>query len=190
MSLEFLEDTHTYLLNGIVTPSVSTILRDTIFKDKYKNIPDFILQRAAAHGTAIHAAIEFDDDSNLNKEQKKSFNEWKELKKTFNIKPKKQEIMIHYKNQYAGTFDMLATLNDMEVLIDIKTTYRLDLKYLSWQLSMYAMAYGFKGDLYAVWLPKKTEARVVRVPRIKDEDIKKLLEDYNALQENRDGLEF
>ncbi len=184
MSVEFIKDTHTYLVDGIVVPSVSKILRKTIFADKYKNIPERILKRAAKYGTEMHEAIEFDDDSKLDKKQKKSFLEWKNLQKQYNIKPLRQETIVHYGIDYAGTFDMIAVLLGEEALIDIKTTAKLDISYLSWQLSMYAYAYGFDGDLYAVWLPKREDARVVAIPRIEENQILKLLEAYYALSEN------
>ena len=184
MSVEFIKDTHTYLVDGIVVPSVSKILRETIFADKYKNIPEKILKRAAKYGTEMHEAIEHDNDSKLDKKQKKSFLEWKNLQKEYNIKPLRQETIVHYGLDYAGTFDMIAVLLGEEALIDIKTTAKLDVSYLSWQLSMYAYAYGFDGDLFAVWLPKREKARVVAIPRIEESQILKLLEAYYALSEN------
>ena len=60
--IEFLPEQHIYLIDGVITPSVSEILR-FIFPDKYKAIPPHILANAAKFGTNIHSAIEaFEND--------------------------------------------------------------------------------------------------------------------------------
>lgn len=190
MSVEFIKDTHTYLVDGIVTPSVSTILRATIFADKYRDVPEHVLQNAAFFGTAIHHAVEHDSDMLLDDEQVKVFDRWKRLQKTHNIVPLKQEQVVHYGLDYAGTFDMIGSIDGNEALIDIKTTYNLDKEYLSWQLSMYAYAYGFDGDLYAVWLPKRKGAKLVKIERKEEHEIKELLEAYYVLQRHEDELDI
>jgi len=59
--IEFIKESHTYLVDGVITPSVSQILAATIFKNKYANIPEFIMKRAAHYGTNVHNAIELND---------------------------------------------------------------------------------------------------------------------------------
>ena len=55
--IEFIEETHTYLYEGIIIPSVSEILH-FIFPDKYKNVDKEILYKKAIYGSKIHEAIE------------------------------------------------------------------------------------------------------------------------------------
>ena len=43
--IEFIEESHTYLIDGVITPSVSEIL-NFIFPDKYSNIPKQILYKS------------------------------------------------------------------------------------------------------------------------------------------------
>lgn len=183
--VKFIKDTHQYTVDGILVPSVSTILRETIFKDKYKNVPEFVLKRAAEFGTAIHDAIEHDDKLFLDEQQERVYDEWKRLQEEENIQPEEQEQIVHYQTEYAGTFDMIANIKGEKCLVDIKTTYSLDLEYLSWQLTMYAIAYGHEGKLYAVWLPKKGKAKLVEVPAKPFHEIHELLEVYHALQQDK-----
>lgn len=185
MSVEFIPTTHQYLVNGVITPSVSQLLRDTLFADKYSDVPEFVLKKAAAFGTAVHHAIEHDDDSLLDDTQKRVFADYKHLIDKHGITPTKHEQIV-YTGDYAGTFDMLAQIDGEEVLVDIKTTYNLDIDYLSWQLSLYAYAYGHQGKLYAIWLPKRKKGKVVEIPRVEEFEIIELLEAYNALQKVTD----
>lgn len=185
MSVEFIKDTHQYIVNGVITPSVSEVLRETIFYDKYSDVPEAVLQKAAAFGTAVHHAVEHDDDTLLDDTQRRVFADYKRLIKEHGITPIKHEQIV-YTDDYAGTFDMLADIDGKQVLVDIKTTYNLDLEYLSWQLSLYAYAYGHDGDLYAIWLPKRKKGKVVKVDRKDESEILEMLEVYHALQKDRD----
>ena len=65
--IEFIEETHTYLLDGVIIPSVSEIISD----DTYASIPPHILQFAATRGKAIHLARVFFLD--LRKQPKQLF---------------------------------------------------------------------------------------------------------------------
>lgn len=182
--VKFIKDTHQYTVNGIVVPSVSTVLRETIFADKYKDVPDFVLKKAAAFGTAIHDAIEHDDSLFLDEQQQEVFDRWKRLQQEENIEPVEQEQIVHYQTEYAGTFDMIANIKGEKCLVDIKTTYNLDTEYLSWQMSMYALAYGHEGKLYAVWLPKRKEAQLVEITPKPHYEIHELMEAYHALHKS------
>lgn len=164
-----------------------------IFPNKYKNIPNSILNAKADYGTVIHKAIEeYENDKplpNLNYIQEASINQYLMLKQCHRIKVLEQEKMIHYKNKYAGRFDMIAKIGRKTCLCDIKTTSELDEEYLSWQLSLYEFAYGKKFDkLYAIWLPKKDLGELIEIERKEEREILKVLEDYenNYPNEERD----
>ena len=180
--LEYIEETHQYLYEGVLIPSVSEILHKYLFQDKYKNIPDIILKKKAVYGSEVHKAIE-DIENNREYEvtstyQELSIEQYFKIKEQYNLKVVKQEEMVCYKGIYAGRFDMIATVDDELSLIDIKTTAELDLEYLSWQLSLYELAYGkrFK-KLYALWLPKKGLGKLVEIKRKSKKEIEKLLEE-------------
>ena len=55
--IDFLEEPHIYLVDGVITPSVSEILH-FIFPDKYKGVDKRILNKKAQYGTTIHESIE------------------------------------------------------------------------------------------------------------------------------------
>ena len=180
--LEYVEEEHIYLYNGIIIPSVSEILHKYLFKDKYKNIPENILKAKAIYGTEVHKAIEDIENGNeyatTSIYQELSIEEYFKIKNKYHLKVIEQEKMVCYKGIYAGRFDMIAKVNGFESLIDIKTTAELDMEYLSWQLSLYELAYGKKfKKLYALWLPKKGIGKLVEIPRKSKKEIEKLLEE-------------
>lgn len=180
--IEYVEEGHVYLYKGLyIVPSVTQIL-EKIFPDKYKNVPRETLMRKASYGKTMHEYIEQYEKGiitiKLNYIQEASFGQYLRLKDKYNIQVLEQEQIVHYKDVYAGTFDMIALVNGKKYLIDIKTTAKLDKEYLSWQLSLYEYAYGKRFDkLYAIWLPKKDIGRLVEIKRKSKKEIKKLLEE-------------
>ena len=140
--IEFLEREHLYLVNGVITPSVSEILK-FIFPEKYKGVPTNILNAKADYGSVVHEAIEkIENDEELPKLdyiQEASIKQYFKLKEKYNIAVLEQEKMVNYQGRYAGRFDMIANINGLTSLCDIKTTATLDKEYLSWQLSFYEL---------------------------------------------------
>ena len=55
--LEYFDDTHTYLVDGIIVPSITQILKIK-FKNKYSGVDQKVLNRASERGTEVHEAIE------------------------------------------------------------------------------------------------------------------------------------
>lgn len=174
--IEYIEEEHLYLFDGVVIPSVSQILSQKVFPNKYDGVPVEILKAKAEYGTKVHSIIEdlengreYQIDSVLIKE---SIKQYLNLKNEYNINVIEQEKIVCYKGLYAGRFDMIAEIDNNLCLCDIKTTAQLDLKYLSWQLSMYELAYGKKfNKLIAIWLPKKGLGKIVEIERIEKEKI-------------------
>ena len=171
--IEFIEDGHIYLKDGVIVPSVSEILH-FIFPDKYKNVDKEILNKKAEYGSTVHLAIEcLEEDRELpevDENQQFSIRQWQYLKEKNNIDVIIQEQMIHYGDIYAGRFDMVANVNGYLSLCDIKTTAVLDKEYLSWQLSFYELAnesmYHTRFEkLYAIWLPKRNCGQLVEIER-------------------------
>ena len=182
--LTFIPETHTYLLKGIIIPSVSDILH-FIFPDKYKGVSEIVLTRKANYGTIVHDYIEkfengkFEDLPGLDIYQNMSIKQYMRIKAKKDIEVVEQEKMIHYEDKYAGRFDMIATIKGKRCLCDIKTTAKLDIDYLSWQLSFYELAYGerFK-KLYAIWLPRKELGQLVEIPRKPKKELLKMIKKY------------
>lgn len=186
-SIEFVEDGHLYLISGILVPSVSEIL-NFIFPDKYSNVPKQILNSKAEYGSRVHEAIEHlekgEDLPQLNYLQEASLMQWKRLKSENKIEVIEQEKMVNYGNRYCGRFDMIANVNGAYSLCDIKTTAKLDLESLSWQLSFYALAHSpdkYETEFekfYAIWLPKRELGEVVEIERKSKEDLLEKLKEF------------
>lgn len=181
--IEFIPEIHTYLVGGVIVPSVTTILKKTLFKDKYKNIPSYILNNKATFGNNVHKAIELDTGDDLSLVERVSYEQWKKLQARHNIAPIEQETLVHYDDLYCGTLDMVAIVNDELVINDIKTTAKLDKEYLSWQLSFYKYAYENMGGqelvkAYATWLPKKELGEFVEIEFKTKEEVLELVREY------------
>ena len=187
-TLEFLESEHIYLKNGILVPSVTQILQ-LIFPNKYKNIDKTILNKKASFGTEGHSIIEKLDVSDINiaknqvlgiknKDLEVCIREYLRLVEKHKIEPLEHEKMVSYKYLFCGTLDLIANIEGIKSLCDIKFTAELDKEYLSWQLGMYALALNEKFErYYCIWLPKKELGQLVEIkPKTKEEILKKLEE--------------
>lgn len=199
--ITFLDEPHIYLVDGIITPSVSEILH-FIFPDKYKGVDKRILNRKAEYGTTIHESIEMyeaniqtmqlEDAFNvviqakdLNYIQEASLRQYVKLKREKKLMVLEQEKMIQYQRKYAGRFDMIANVNGALSLCEIKTTAQLDEEYLSWQLSYYELAMGKTFDkLYAIWLPKKGLGVLKEVERKPKKLLLEKLNEFLEVYEN------
>ena len=195
--IEFIEQEHLYLVDGVITPSVTQILQ-FLFPDKYKDVPPEILAKKVEYGSILHKVIEIAEQEQMfNIEQIKykieginyiienSFEQYLKLKEKYRIKVLEQEQIVAYKNLYCGTFDMIANVNNKKSLIDIKTTVELDEEYLSWQLSFYELAKGKRYEkLYAIWLPKKNLAKLVEIKRKPKKELLRVLNEYLESKNN------
>ena len=186
--IEFLEEPHLYLKNGILVKSVTQILQ-LIFPDKYKGIDKRTLDKKAQFGTKGHSIIEYLDVSDLkkarnqvldieNKDLQICIREYLRLVEKYKIKPLEHEKIVSYEYLYCGTLDLIAQVDGIVSLCDIKFTAELDKEYLSWQLGMYALALGKEFEkYYCVWLPKKNLGQLVEIiPKTKKEILNKLRE--------------
>jgi hypothetical protein len=88
MTVEYIEESHTYIIEGKIVLSVTQIL-STIFPNKYKGIPEYILKNKSQYGSKIHEAIEkFESEGIIEKLdyiQEASFNQYLRIKKEYNI---------------------------------------------------------------------------------------------------------
>lgn len=178
--LEYIEQEHIYLYKGVIIPSVSQLLHEKVFPNKYKNIPKSILEKKAKYGSKVHSIIENIENHEEyvidNVYIEESIKQYNKIKTDNNILVISQEQIICYKGLYAGRYDMIANINGEECLVDIKTTAELDKEYLSWQLTMYEMGIGRRFDkLYCLWLPKGGLGKLVEIKRKSYEEIEKII---------------
>ena len=57
LTLEYDDDTHTYLVDGVIVSSVTQVL-SVKFGKKYDHVDAETLKRACNYGTAVHKTIE------------------------------------------------------------------------------------------------------------------------------------
>lgn len=181
--VSFYEDSHTYVTkdNEILT-GVTTILGNTIFKDKYSTIPQHILDNAAIYGTMVHAKCEehdiFGGSDCIEVEN------YIKIKEENNLIPIENEMLVSDNTRVATMIDVIFQSTENSVhLADIKTTSKLDINYLSWQLSICAYLFEIQNPclhldkLYGVWL-RKEKYKLIEVERKKNSEIEELLNNY------------
>lgn len=142
--LEYIDETHTYLVDGVIVPSITQILKIK-FGNKYAGIDKDVLRRAAEKGTAVHEAIENFEKYNIENISCQELKDYKFLKKQYKFNCLDNEVpIILFKNDKpiaAGRLDLVLEMNDIKGLGDIKRTSTLDKEYLAYQLNLYRIGY-------------------------------------------------
>lgn len=169
----FDEERHTYTLNGKPLMGITGILHKYIFPDKYANIPQAILDRAAKRGHEIHRQVQMWIEGFPFTDPAPEVAAFMEAGISF----VESEYLVSDLEHFASSIDIVDADDN---LYDIKTTYSLDTDYLSWQLSIYAYLFELQnqrpaGILYGVWL-RNGECKVIEVKRIEATVIKALLD--------------
>ena len=141
-TLEYIDETHTYLVDGVIKPSITQILK-VKFGKKYDSVDEATLQRASELGTATHKAIE--DYCKLGiEDNSKELKNFKFLKNQFKFEVINNEIpiILFVDNEpvACGRLD-LVLFDKVLCLGDIKRTYTLDKEYLAYQLNLYRIGY-------------------------------------------------
>ena len=184
--VKFVEDGHYYVNSkGIIIPSVSDLV-SFHFNDTYKGVPEHILKASAEYGTTVHELLEQYDNgeidlkllhfSKVDPNIKSALNQYAEMKKKYLIYPKSQEVIISYKERYAGRYDKL---DASKVLWDVKTTSKKYEEKWACQLGYYYLALGIEKDVgYVIWLPKKEKGQVIMIKPWSNEWCLKGLEEY------------
>lgn len=172
----FNKENHTYKLGDVFLQGVTGILSRRLFQDKYDNVPDFVLERAASRGTFIHECCELVDTLGIIPDNTEAQN-YIALKKVNGLEAISNEYIVSDNKHYASAIDVV--FSDYS-LGDIKTTYKFDNEYVSWQLSIYAYLFelqnkGLKANkLYGIWL-RGDVAELIEVERKPIKVIKELL---------------
>ena len=186
-SIEFIEDGHVYLYKGVIIPSVSDLIKFK-FPDAYKGIPKTVLRQSANYGTKVHDYIQrfVEGEFTIEELQKRNIDpnikiaveRFEYLRKMWAFQIKDMEQIVHYKNKYAGRYDM-RTIDGDDLIIDLKTTSEIHEEWLSWQLGLYYMAAGLKRDFgYVIWLPKGKAGEVKQINVKTHEECVQLIKDY------------
>lgn len=183
--VEFVEETHTYLIDGIIVPSVSELIRFK-YPEAYKGVPQRILKQKADYGSKVHDyvqrfvekefTIEELKERNIDPNIKVAIEQFEYLRKMWAFQVQDMEQIVHYKDKYCGRYD-IKTIDDL--FIDIKTTSEIHEEWLSWQLGLYQFAAGIKKDFgYVIWLPKGKMGQVKQINVKTHEECIELVKEY------------
>lgn len=141
--LTFRDEDHTYTLNGLEIPSVTTLMKP-LSAEAYKTVDPDTLNKAARRGTAVHNALENyakfgieDIDPDL-RGYFDAFLNWWELRKP---EPIATEHRLYHKiMRYAGTADLICLIDGKVTLVDYKTSSQVNTKMCAVQLEGYDRA--------------------------------------------------
>lgn len=169
-TLEYFDDEHQYIVDGICVPSITQILA-VKFGQKYKGVSDKVLQNAAIRGTAVHKAIE-DYCINGTESDLQELRNFKFLQKQYEFEVLENETpVILFKNNKpisAGRLDLVLKYKNKIVGADIKCTAKLDREYAAYQLNLYRIAYrqcyGVDWQLLRVVYLKGDKRKFAQVP--------------------------
>lgn len=141
--LEYIDETHTYLYDGVMLPSITQLLK-VKFGNKYNSVPKETLERAAEQGTAVHKAIE-DYEQEGTESALPELRNYKFLKKAYKFDCVSNEVPVvlfwNGEAVAAGRLDLVLQEGEQIGLGDIKRTSALDKNYLAYQLNLYRIAY-------------------------------------------------
>lgn len=138
-TLEYFDDTHTYLYDGLMLPSVTQIL-GVKYRNDYASVPPAVLDNASKRGTAVHKAIEnfnvsgYDDGS-------EAVRNFKFLQKQYGFEVLDSELpIVIFKDDMpiaCGRLDMTMLMDGRTGIADIKTVSSLNKEKIAYQLNLY-----------------------------------------------------
>lgn len=185
-NIVFDELDHTYTNGeGKQLSGVTALLKRQLFADKYDGISEKVLEQAAERGNLIHRQIEmyetFGVDVDTLSDEARTYVMLKDANKFETIAT---ELLVSDGENVASGIDVVWEKDGGVFLCDIKTTSKLDMEYLSWQLSIYKHLLLFNNpdvevrSLYACWLPKEQygKPKLVPVDEKPEEWVKDLIE--------------
>ena len=127
--------------DGKELQGVTGILKRRIFMDEYNGVSQAVLQNAADRGHMIHSRIELYDSMGVGDDMAE-VQSYMRLIEENNLEWVASEYLVSDNEHYASAIDKVFhvkdTPDDEVELSDIKTTYRFNREYVSWQLSIYA----------------------------------------------------
>ena len=140
--LEFIPETHQYLVDGVIVPCVSNILAYK-FND-YGRVSREILNRASERGTELHKAIEDFEQQGITSDLKE-FKNYLFLKRQFGFKNIENEVPVLYEKGgrvlFAGTLDQVIEMDGKLGINDFKRVSAPNKNKIAYQLNLYKMAY-------------------------------------------------
>lgn len=140
--LEFDEETHTYICDGLIMPSVTQILKSKF--DDYAGVPQHLMEQASIKGTALHKAIEIYEKTGQTSDLKE-FRNYLFIKKHKGFKNISNELPIIYEENgkvlYAGQLDQIIEIDGHLEINDFKRVSAPNKEKIAYQLNLYKLGY-------------------------------------------------
>lgn len=73
-SVVFNEENHTYFLCDKQLSGITGMIKRQLFPDKYRDVPKFVLEKAAERGTKVHHDCQFADVTGFEPESNEALN--------------------------------------------------------------------------------------------------------------------
>lgn len=182
--INFDEATHTYTRNGNQYTSVTTLLNKYGLSPSYANIPQHVLQQAAARGSNTHKVLENYIKQGLvdpNDNDLANFIKYVTARNINVATSISEEIVYDDTYLIAGTIDWQYIDLDEEVIADFKTTSQIHWESVTWQLSIYNFI-KCKGNIIQYYIKKlkvihisNGKLTVRELPTIDYDEVVKLL---------------
>ncbi len=186
--LIFFDDRHEYQVDGEIVPSVSEILR-FISREVYGDVTQFRLDHAADRGHDVHSACEQLDrfgSAEINAEIEPYIKAYIQFRKDHKPAWSKIEHAMHSKEfGYAGTLDRYGVMDECPVIVDIKSSYKVETALVTAQLNAYDILAEENElpviELYVLHLRKDETYKLIQIP-IDATTFKACLTLHNALK--------
>lgn len=142
--LEYIDESHTYIFDGEILPSITQILKIK-FGKKYQNVDKSVLKRASEKGVIVHKAIEDYEINGIEDTSCKELYNYKFLKKQFKFECIANEVpivlFVDNKPVCAGRIDLILKDKNNIGIGDIKRTSEFDKEYVTYQTNLYRIGY-------------------------------------------------
>lgn len=187
----FDNEAHTYTLNGVRLSGVTAIVK-WMFPETYKDIPQSVLEKAAAHGTQVHKKCELYDSLGVGDDMPEVL-DYIRLKEEQGLKTLASEYLVddgaHISSSIDKVFD--EDENGCYPLGDLKTTSKVHNDNVTLQVSIYAYLFELNnpgknaGRLMCIWLPKKQygDAAIIDLRRIPSDGCKEIVAGFLASED-------
>lgn len=185
----FIEESHQYFLGKKELKGVTGTLIKKAFPDTYKNIPDYVLMKAAERGGLVHNTFEtfcsiFDADINKYPNPTEELQAFYDMLISYGLHYIASEYLVTDGENFASAIDGIFADNEGNIyLADYKTTSTLHYKNVSLQLSIYAKWFEQMNpnlkvkEIVCMWF-KNGQSKFQPLQRVSDEQIDELIYAY------------
>ena len=180
--VEFDPVDHTYLVDGVIVPSVTEILKSK-FND-YAFVSRAVLEQASARGTELHKAIELYETTGQTSALQE-FRNYLFLKKRIGFRNISNEIPVIYEENgrvlFAGQLDQIVEVNGMLGINDFKRVSAPNKEKIAYQLNLYKIAYeqSYHQQIKSLsFMQLREEVRRFTPLPINEQSAKELLKNY------------